>query len=159
MDEMTMANVPSFAVYLMKQHGLLQQGWTFRWDTTKRRAGCCRYGTKTISLSRYFVELNIDKMPEEILDCILHEIAHALVGPKHGHDWVWKGMCRLIGARPERCYDSKQIEMPKGRYLAICGGCGKEFRRHKRVYRGWRYCVVCGRERGRLEFKDTGRVS
>jgi hypothetical protein len=40
---------------------------------------------------------------EEIVDTILHEIAHALVGPRHGHDTVWKAKCTDIGARPERC--------------------------------------------------------
>lgn len=38
-----------------------------------------------------------------IRDTILHEIAHALVGPNHCHDLVWKAKCLEIGATPRRC--------------------------------------------------------
>ena len=34
---------------------------------------------------------------DHIRDTILHEIAHALVGPCHGHDAVWRQKAREIG--------------------------------------------------------------
>ena len=40
--------------------------------------------------------------PEEVRDTILHEVAHALVGPGHGHDTVWKATAAQVGARPQR---------------------------------------------------------
>src|SRR5271165_928788 len=107
--------------------------------------GLCAYARRTIELSTYFVERNGQ---EEILDTVLHEIAHALVGPGHGHDAVWKRKCVEIGARPARCGNA---EMPEGRWRASCRNCGRHFNRHRRPKRlkGW-YCPECGPERGRL---------
>lgn len=96
------------AVGLMRQHGL--NGWTFEFDNAKRRAGVCRYRCKVISLSRHYVRLNADNY-EDIRDTILHEIAHAIAGFKAAHGPAWKAVCRRIGAKPERCYDSSKVIM------------------------------------------------
>ena len=56
---------------------------------------------------------------DQVRDTILHEIAHALVGPGHGHDAVWKRKCREVGARPERC---GQADMPEGRWRGFVPG-------------------------------------
>lgn len=139
------------ATQLMAQHHLSE--WQFGFNSNKRRAGVCRYPTKSrqgrIELSKHFVLHN----PEhEVLDTILHEIAHALVGPGHGHDEVWKAKCVEIGARPERCY-GEAVVMPKGRWRATCGGCGTEHDRHRKPKRltGW-HCRKCGKERGALRW-------
>ena len=69
------------ATELMDAHGLV--GWRIKLDHARRRAGQCDYTNKIISLSRFYVRhADID----HIRDTILHEIAHALVGPRHGHD-------------------------------------------------------------------------
>ena len=39
----------------------------------------------------------------DVRDTILHEIAHAIVGPGHGHDAVWQTAERRIGCTPKRC--------------------------------------------------------
>jgi predicted SprT family Zn-dependent metalloprotease len=133
---------------LMNEHGLNR--WSFKFDKAKRRAGQCRHYRQTITLSYHFVCRNND---DEIKDVILHEIAHALAGPKAKHGSAWKAVCRRIGARPVRCYDSNTVDMPKGQFKAVCKGCQKVFHRHRRVRVGrWRYCLKCGPELGRLEF-------
>lgn len=152
-------DVVSTANRLLTEHGLAQEGWKFEFDNAKRRAGQCRYRDKTITLSRHYVQLNYITRPDDVLDTILHEIAHALVGGGHGHDEVWKAECVRIGARPERCYDSGAVDMPKGNMVATCGGCAKVFRKH-RVPRGKdgkiyvRWCSTCGPDKGKLEFKS-----
>jgi len=128
-------------------------GWTFRFNRCKQAMGLCVYHRRTIELSIHFVER--DNPAEEIRDTILHEIAHALVGPGHGHDKVWKRKCIEIGARPQRC---GHADMPKGRWSARCGGCGRSFHRHRqrkpKRSRGW-FCRACGPEQGRLLWKEA----
>ena len=63
--------------------------------------------TGRIELSFHFIERSSDV---EVLDTILHEIAYALVDPKHGQDATWKATCSEIGARPRRCFD-RSVDM------------------------------------------------
>ncbi len=150
-----LTNAKTLAIQLMAQHGLTD--WAFAFNTNKRRAGVCRYPVRgrpgRIELSKHYVLRN----PEhEVLDTILHEIAHALVGHGHGHDEVWKAKCVEVGARPERCY-GEEVEMPRGRWRATCGGCGREHDRHRKPKRltGW-WCRGCGKERGALRWVAVG---
>lgn len=133
---------------LMDRHGL--RDWMFGFNRRKRAMGLCRYEIKAIELSWDFVQRNPE---EEILDTILHEIAHALVGPEHGHDEVWKAKCIEIGARPERCGEA---DMPEGRWKADCPSCRTPFHRHRKPQRlgGW-YCRSCGPYRGKLAWRKT----
>ncbi len=143
----------SLARTLMNQHNL--GDWVFEFDRAKRRAGCCKHSKKTITLSEYYVRLNSE---EEILDTLKHEIAHALVGSKHGHDDVWKAMCVKIGAKPIRCYDSNAVAMPKGRWTATCKGCTKTFHKHRRPKNiNGRYCLKCGPVVGSLQYSLTNQ--
>lgn len=152
-------DIPHVARYLMDKWGLLAPAWNFEWDNARRRAGQCRYRGSgkfgTITLSRHYVLLNVDERPDDVLDTILHEIAHGLV-PGDGHGSKWKEKAVEVGARPTRCYDSSVIQMPKGRYAAVCRGCQKEYRCHKRPKDGrYRYCWRCGDGIGRLTYADT----
>lgn len=106
----------------MDAHNLYD--WHFAWSRSKRQAGCCNFSNKTITLSAPYVELNTEA---EVLDTILHEIAHALVGNKAGHGWVWKAKCREIGANPTRCIDGDSVVMPPMKWALVCRHC-KEVR-------------------------------
>ena len=124
---------------LLQEHGLRQKGWVIDIDNAKRRFGCCNYTKKEISLSKPLIEAN-DYV--QVLDTILHEIAHALT-PGAGHGSEWKKMCVKIGAKPERCYSSEDTTIIAGKYRAVCGGCGKTHTRHKRVPRGRKTACLC----------------
>lgn len=101
-------------------HGLSPLGWTGSLDSSASRFGLCRPSRKEISLSRTLVSLNSEK---EVLDTILHEIAHALAvtetGENCGHDERWKAICRRIGARPERCYDASEVTTPDAPWVLV----------------------------------------
>lgn len=127
---MNLQDVQNLAYKLMKQHGLFDNRWRFEFDNSVKRFGCCNYTTKTISLSKKLCLLNGEP---DVKDTILHEIAHALVGNANGHNYIWKLKCIEIGANPKRCYDSSEIVTPKLRYVATCGGCGKEYQKVKKV--------------------------
>jgi predicted SprT family Zn-dependent metalloprotease len=90
---------------LMREHGLL--GWGFRFDEGRRTFGRCRHNDKTISLSRRLTRLNDWS---HVKATMLHEIAHALVGPNHGHDAAWRAMAVRLGTNPARCFEASYVE-------------------------------------------------
>jgi predicted SprT family Zn-dependent metalloprotease len=106
---MNLSQAYTLARSLMNQHGL--QDWGFEFDKSVRRFGLCSYRKKRIYLSRRLV---MDNSEEEVRDTLLHEAAHALSWLKHGrkgcgHGPLWKAMCVEIGARPQRCYSSDEV--------------------------------------------------
>ena len=148
------SDVEQLANQLMRAHNLVS--WRFEFDRANRRAGCCHHSTKSISLSYSFVVMNDES---EVKDTILHEIAHALAGRGHGHNDYWKQICVRIGARPNRCYDTDIVSMPKGKYVAHCPTCQKEYNKHRafdscRTY----YCRYCGPRNGHLVFKPVNEL-
>jgi len=112
------------ATELMRNHGLT--GWRIKLDHARRRAGQCDFNTKVISLSRLYVR-GADK--DHIRDTILHEIAHALVGPSHGHDAVWRQKAREIGCTATRCHN---LNFSKARWIMQCPNGCFSVERHRR---------------------------
>lgn len=104
-------------------------GWKFKFDSAKRRFGLCQYLNKTISLSHILTSLNEES---QVRETILHEVAHALVGKKHGHGPVWKSRATQIGSNGLRCYDSNEIKLPPKMYTAFCRGCDCTYNSNKR---------------------------
>ena len=148
---MQLSEAHDLAERFLDFHELTLRGWTFRFNRNKRRLGVCKQDERRIELSEHYVRHN---NREHVIDTILHEIAHALVGTQHGHDDVWKSMCLRIGASPASC--SSTAVMPEGYWQARCPGCTTVFTRHRRPRRlRGRYCVACGPERGQLIFSDV----
>jgi hypothetical protein len=88
--------------------------WGFQFDHATKRAGCCNYRDRVISLAYGYARYATD---EEIADTILHEIAHALVGQAHGHNQVWQAQAIALGCSGTRCHDT-QFTPP--RYIVTC---------------------------------------
>jgi predicted SprT family Zn-dependent metalloprotease len=123
--------------------------WAFGWNRRKRSLGLCRYRERRIELSIHFVHAN-DAI--QVRETILHEIAHALAGERTGHGPRWKAMCVRVGCKPVRC-DHGDAVMPRGRWVARCGTCGKEYWRHRRPARQAKYwCRTCGPVQGTVVF-------
>lgn len=129
---------------LMDAHGL--SDWRLAFDNAKKRAGVCIQGRRTISLSRALTQLHDEA---EVRDTILHEIAHALVGPEHGHGPVWRETALRIGCTGERCV-SEDAPRVRGAWQGTCpSGHTKE--RHRRPER----VLLCTHCRG---VRDAERV-
>ena len=99
---------------LMDASGLAD--WRFRFDHAKRRAGACTHTSRTISLSGPLTDLYD---AETIRGVILHEIAHARVGPSHGHDAVWAAEATRLGATGRRLIDAQAPRL-RGRWVGRC---------------------------------------
>jgi len=131
---------------LMKEWGLTEKGWYFRWDNRKTSFGRCSLREKCISLSLYLLPTISD---EEAEDTIRHEIAHALDFHDRGtsdHSWKWKAWAVKVGAKPERCghateHDVKEAMAYKSKYRLECPN-GHVRPSHKRTRRS-KSCGKC----------------
>ena len=118
----------------MDKNGLLD--WKLDLDHAKVRAGACFFREKKISFSRNFIK---NSNESEIYDTILHEIAHALVGPKHGHDIVWKNMAKKLGCSAKRCHT---LEFSNYKWIRFCENNCWEQKTHRR--KSNLICRKCG---------------
>lgn len=123
---MNLSEAEALARALMEQHKLV--GWSFGFDLAKRRFGCCKFATKTITLSAYLVGLN--DVPK-VRDTILHEIAHALAGKRTGHGKMWRATALAIGCSSMRCYGDDVVQ-PAAKFKGTCPGCRRTILRLRR---------------------------
>jgi predicted SprT family Zn-dependent metalloprotease len=132
---MFLPDAHALALALMLHHGLRE--WKFRYDASTRRFGVCRHGRKVIGLSRRLVELNGEP---EVRNTILHEIAHALCPATEGHGHAWKLKAMEVGARPERCYQHKDVRAPQRKFKGSCPSCSLTVSRDRRTRCECRRC-------------------
>lgn len=129
------------ALQLMREHGL-EGRFSFRFDRARRRTGSCQLTPRGafITLSIHFVELN---PPEVVRLTLLHEVAHALVGPQQGHGPQWRQTCLAIGGDGKT---QSEAEMPTGDWWARCEACQSEHNlvRRPKELSGWK--CSCGDE-------------
>ena len=118
----------------MDKNGLID--WKLDLDNAKVRAGACFFREKKISFSRNFIKNSNDL---EIYDTILHEIAHALVGPEHGHGIVWKNMAKRLGCSAKRCHS---LEFSDYKWIRYCKNSCWEQKTHRR--KSNLICRKCG---------------
>lgn len=96
--------------------------YSFKWSRSTRNFGYCDWGRMEISLSKILTRMNT---VEEVTDTILHEIAHATT--HQGHNKIFYKKCEELGARPKRCYSSKDVKIPKKNYYVYtCKSCKQE---------------------------------
>lgn len=134
-----------------------------------KRLGCFRYprtpGGKPPQISISALLLEED---EPFWNTVRHEYAHAVVwlrhpGESHGHDAVWKSVCREVGCTPKSTApateDQTARRREKARYMVRCEQCGREsfyLRKGKVVElllkgQGRRIrCTACGGNRFKL---------
>lgn len=133
----------TLAQNMIDAHGL--SGWRVQRRNYKSTGGVTYYNIKTIGLSPRLIAKWTE---EETRQIILHEIAHALVGPRHGHDAVWSTTARKIGYTGGRTHE---LPTEERRWIVMCPTCGEIGRRHRRSNKSM-LCVQC---RSAVSFVDS----
>jgi predicted SprT family Zn-dependent metalloprotease len=128
---------------LFRQYGL--SGWRFKLDNAVARNGSCSHAKRTISMSR---QLTVRRTDAEVRNTMLHELAHALVGPGHGHDAVWRAKAISIGCNGARCTDTAPENRVPGKWVAVCPGCSVRSERHRRPSKPSACATCCRRFNG-----------
>lgn len=131
MDKHTMETMARAA---MNAHGL--RHWKLHIGTARQQAGSCNGRTNTIMLSHLLMK---GWPVEEVMDTILHEIAHALTPRDKGHGDKWRAKCVEIGAKPDRTYDGSLAREARaadpalmGKWLQSCECNDDRGRAHRR---------------------------
>ena len=125
---MKLDDAEELARSLMYSHTI--EWWDFKFDNAVSRFGSCDFRTHTITLSRHLTELNDEATVKQ---AILHEIAHAMVGPEHTHDDRWRRAALAIGHDASRLYYDDEVRTPPGRWIGTCPVCGHQTKpRHRR---------------------------
>lgn len=88
------------------------------------------------------ISISVAAMEDDVLfwDTIRHEYAHAVVylthpGERHGHDEVWKAVCRRIECTPKSTTaasdEQRQEWVATAKYRVHCESCGADSYYHR----------------------------
>jgi hypothetical protein len=101
------AKIRQVANEMIQKHNL--EGWKFEFEGNRsrggkiRRLGRCLINPNTKSKWIFLTVEYVSRAKEEdVIDTLLHEVAHAMVGLHHGHDRVWKAKARQLGSSGTR---------------------------------------------------------
>ena len=145
----TIQQVVDHAAQLLEHHlntGAPATWWRFRFETATGRAGICRYTTSTIALQVTYV---LRAPWDDIRDTLLHEVAHAIVGPGHAHNAVWQTAARRIGCTAKRC---STVTHSLKRWIGQCLLCRDRWFR-QRLTAKVRQRSLCPRRRSRIAWR------
>jgi predicted SprT family Zn-dependent metalloprotease len=133
MDTEKKHQIEALVIALMAEHGLYH--WDFQWDHAKRRMGACHHSKRMISLSETICTNASD---ESVKDTILHEIAHALAGPREQHGEAWRKIAVAIGCNGKATHNEP---LTGYRWVGICpnGHEVKKFRLRNQRFS----CPIC----------------
>jgi predicted SprT family Zn-dependent metalloprotease len=124
---------------LMDEHGLTT--WKVKFGRSKSTAGRCFYGQRTIEMSEPLALVRTD---ESTRMTVLHEIAHALVGPGHNHDWVWRDKCLAIGGNGLSKYVDLAAE-DRAKISRYTGTCPNGHLSNRQAKSARMFDVSCGK--------------
>lgn len=114
----------------------LDETWSFGFDNAKTRAGLCNFTAKRITVSRYLAARFED---DAIHQTLLHEVAHALAGPRAGHGATWRAIAADLGYEGGRLHDGP-IADELAPWVGTCPA-GHVIHRYRRPTRP----MACGR--------------
>ena len=115
--------------------------WTFGFDNARARAGMCNFTAHRITVSKHLATRSDD---DDIHQVLLHEVAHALAGPRAGHGPRWRERAQELGYVGGRLHDGSVARelapwvghCPQGHqhfrfrspvHPLACGACSRRF--------------------------------
>lgn len=103
-------------------------GWTLHFDNNKSAAGRCHYLKNKITISNDYIHSSTTTLTD-IVDTLLHEMAHVIAGPMAEHGPIWKLVAKTIGCTAD-VYCKRFIFEKDYKYVIKCPmGCKKH--RHR----------------------------
>jgi len=90
---MNLSEAKKLVQHYLATYGLLD--WSVEFVKVTSYYGITYQEAKVFKFSTYLLECN----EADLIDTILHEIAHALVGCHHSHDKVWRRKARELGCK------------------------------------------------------------
>lgn len=123
-----------FARRIMDANGL--NFWKVKTNKATTIFGSCSFKTKTVIFSHVLLPHCSSSAKKDV---VLHEIAHAIVGEKHGHDDVWRQKAIELGGSGNRtgcddyfeCNDYSVIRHNHYKYKAVCANGHTHYRNRK----------------------------
>lgn len=134
---MTRQEAGQFARNELNKHGL--QKWGVRLNNSGGTGylGFCDHTNQVIILNSHHVDIHTEP---DIKNTIRHEIAHALVGAKHGHDEIWAAKASEIGC--DNTSACSNLSLPPALIDAIRAGATVEVTFEEEVIRRPKYTVT-----------------
>ena len=125
---LSLDEIEQIANGLIRKHLGARTEWSFRFNQKRDSLGVCIYRQRRIEMSAHWAA----QLPRlEIIDTLLHEVAHALAGARAAHGHIWKDAARRLGARPRACADDIHDEETSrilGRWALVDIGSGEVWR-------------------------------
>lgn len=145
-------NLPKY----MEKYGLFSNGWKWGFNNRSTSAGITHWGKENkITLSNRFISSEKTTI-QDIQNTILHEIAHALVGPHNKHNDIWKTKALEIGCNGKVCCNNFNENY---NYTIKCTkGC--EIRRMKimKSYQNGEKNFICAKHKEIMEIKSLAGI-
>lgn len=157
MNKMTRENAVKLTKATLKNYGLNDWKVAIIQNQHVRFLGRCDYGTKTILLNAFHIDLH-GTMGKEIQNTIYHEVAHALC-PGQQHNSVWAAKAREIGC--DNTLPCSHLSLPDHVIESIRSGQVLEIEYEEQVIRTPTYkvtqlvekCEKCGKKAEELTRK------
>lgn len=118
---------------LLERHNLA--GWQVALNLKRNTLAETWHNSKVVYISRHFAKIC---KAEELTEVVIHEIAHALLGPDKGHDKEFVELYNKIS--PTGVFAEKDTPASIGAFHLTCSGCGQSGYTNRKVDL---YCAIC----------------
>lgn len=133
-DKFNMAKTA--ALGMLEDNGLYE--WSVKLNNKNTTSAETHHDDKTIYLSKRFLIITDSNNFRGVM---LHEIAHAMLGPGFGHGEEFMSMCSKLEVSDE--FSTHGVMMGIGKYVLSCSKCGQTGTHNSPRDK---YCGMCAKD-------------